>query len=94
MAQMIEVIIAMVVTAMMASTLTTLALSPIKTQSQKSLFAASEAVAISIRKCIIVQRLKFVTDADISAGGSLTNCPGLGLALDPPASAQDPEKNQ
>jgi hypothetical protein len=38
---------------MMANAISTLALSPIKTQRQKSIYAASEAAAIAVRKCVV-----------------------------------------
>jgi Flp pilus assembly protein TadG len=57
--------IAMVVSAMMATAITTLALSPIKTQRQKSVYAASEAAAIATRKCIVDNPTTFTKDADI-----------------------------
>lgn len=53
MVQIIEVLIAVVISAMMATAISTLALSPIKTQRQKSVYAASEAAAIAVRKCVV-----------------------------------------
>jgi hypothetical protein len=53
MVQILEVLIAVVISAMMATAISTLALTPIKTQRQKSIYAASEAAAIAIRKCVV-----------------------------------------
>ena len=53
MVQIIEVLIAVVISAMMATAISTLALSPIKTQRQKSIYATSEAAAIAVRRCAV-----------------------------------------
>jgi type II secretory pathway pseudopilin PulG len=53
MVQILEVLIAVVISAMMATAISTLALTPIKTQRQKSIYAASEAAAIAVRKCVV-----------------------------------------
>jgi hypothetical protein len=74
MAQILEVVIAMVVSAMMATAITTLALSPIKTQRQKNVYAASEATAIAVRKCIVDNPATFESDTDITAANVSSTC--------------------
>ncbi|MEB3362445.1 MAG: hypothetical protein VKI42_10025 [Synechococcaceae cyanobacterium] len=74
MAQILEVIIAMVVSAMMASAITTLALSPIKTQRQKNIYAASEAASIAVRKCVVDNPTTFKADTDITSANVSSTC--------------------
>lgn len=50
MVQIVEVIVAMVVSALLAGSITALAITPIKTQRQKNNFAAAEALAIRVRQ--------------------------------------------
>lgn len=66
MAQILEVIIAMVISAMMASTITALALSPINTQRQKNNYAAAESMAITVRRFVAQSdKTAFPNDASI-----------------------------
>ena len=74
MPQILEVIIAMVVSAMMATAITTLALTPIKTQRQKNVYAASEAAAIAIRRCVVNNKSPFANDAAITDDNILKTC--------------------
>lgn len=74
MAQILEVIVAMVVSAMMASAITTLALSPIKTQRQKNVYAASEAASIAVRKCVVDNPTIFKADTDITTANITSTC--------------------
>jgi len=65
MVQILEVLIAVVISAMMATAISTLALTPIKTQRQKSIYAASEAAAIAVRKCVVDSNPATITAANV-----------------------------
>ena len=66
MTELVTVLVAMVITAVMASTITAMSLSPIKTQRQKSNHATAEGLAIAIRKGIVDDTTTFDDDTDIT----------------------------
>lgn len=66
MAQILEVVVAMLVSALLATTITTLTISPIKTQRQKNNYATAEAMAIAIRRYVVSNPSVFKTDTDIT----------------------------
>lgn len=76
MASVLEGIVGMVIMAMLAGSITALAISPIKTQRQKNNFAAAESMAIAVRKHVVEAKnaagnnLRFLTDADILVQGN------------------------
>lgn len=66
MVQIVEVMVAMVISAMMATAITTLTLSPIKTQRHKDIYAAVEAAAIGVRQYVVKNPTTFSDDSDIT----------------------------
>ena len=67
MVQILEVMVAMVISAMMATAITTLTLSPIKSQRGKDIYAAVEAAAIGVRQYVVQNPTTFRADSDITS---------------------------
>jgi type II secretory pathway pseudopilin PulG len=66
MVQIVEVMVAMVISAMMATAIATLTLSPIKTQRHKDIYSAVEAAAIGVRQYVVKNPTTFSDDSDIT----------------------------
>lgn len=72
MTELVTVLVAVVITAVVASSITSMSLAPIKTQRQKSNYATAEGLSIAIRKGVVEDAIKnpttsvFVQDAGIT----------------------------